>query len=547
MYLPIMIAASLYSANAVEPPVYTGQLSCQQSGQCDHINLYGLPNWLSVYGDGLGVSSHMCTSPCSDHSFFQEQKAGYGRPYTIHNNGGKAMKGFKFYHYFNAPPSGKFNVKVYHYFHSNRVDRAAMYRDNAIQPKSIKIDTLSAIQYRAVLDYSNVTIPVGGTFPDVGAFYVRTVSTETKNGQKVPVTGWAAEGHELKGFAITNASGKKLLYGPDLNNGDAIEYPTIDGMRRVGALLRWEYCPDYDQYNPHPKKDALMITLDTDDDDDETGVVAGQDKPVGITFPSGFIKFRYCSFDYEELPRARYDYAVLSLDSECPEGSYRFARVHDTENDDNANDFSGPIWPNIVDDEEDVARLEYCFVPKNSSAPPIYPFVNAGMGVFAKYSDSYATYSKIDIDDENDDNENEWIWYDTPESIKTRIKKFMTGSDNTTYYVLQWKDASLNKKSGAKVADAPISAGQPLVAAVPLAPAIKGLNRSAVAVELKSEGNVKVSIVNAKGSVIANIAQENLQAGVHQIKWNSGMVPSGRYIVKVEQNGMVNAKNVILK
>ena len=68
-----------------------------------------------------------------------------------------------------------------------------------------------------------------------------------------------------------------------------------------------------------------------------------------------------------------------------------------------------------------------------------------------------------------------------------------------------------------------------------------------MAVELKSAGDVKVSIVGVNGAVIANISEKNLQAGSHQIKWNAGMVPSGRYIVKIEQNGMVNAKNVILK
>ena len=47
--------------------------------------------------------------------------------------------------------------------------------------------------------------------------------------------------------------------------------------------------------------------------------------------------------------------------------------------------------------------------------------------------------------------------------------------------------------------------------------------------------------------LIVGIAQENLQPGVHFVKWNSGIVPNGRYIVKIEQNGMVSAKNVILK
>ena len=79
------------------------------------------------------------------------------------------------------------------------------------------------------------------------------------------------------------------------------------------------------------------------------------------------------------------------------------------------------------------------------------------------------------------------------------------------------------------------------------APMVKGLDRSAVAVELKSAGDVRISIANVKGAIVANIVENNLQAGVHQIKWNSGVIPNGRYIVTVKQNGMVNAKNVILK
>ena len=122
----------------------------------------------------------------------------------------------------------------------------------------------------------------------------------------------------------------------------------------------------------------------------------------------------------------------------------------------------------------------------------------------------------------------------------------MKGSDFTIYNVIRWTKSSLNKSAG-EVAESPISKGQPLVTAAPLAPAIKGLSRSAVAVELKSAGDVKVSIVGVNGAVIANIAEKGLLAGAHQLKWNSESVPNGRYVVKVEQNGMVNAKNVILK
>jgi flagellar hook assembly protein FlgD len=85
------------------------------------------------------------------------------------------------------------------------------------------------------------------------------------------------------------------------------------------------------------------------------------------------------------------------------------------------------------------------------------------------------------------------------------------------------------------------------VVATPLAPAIKGLDRSAVAVELKSAGDVKISIVNVNGAQVVSVVEKNLQLGVHQIKWNTEKLSNGRYVVKIEQNGLVNAKNIILK
>ena len=563
IYMPMLLAVSLYSANAVEPAVYThqGQFCEENEVYCRSL-VDGMPSWLQVYGDDIGVSSHMCSQPCSDYTFFQEKGVGdygnpyAGRPYTIHNNSGKSLKGFKFYHYFNAQPSGKFNVKVYHYFHAYRVDRGGMYRDDAIQPDSIKIERLSATQYRVLLDYSSVTIPSGKRFPEEGAFYVRVSSTETKNGQKVPVTGWASKGHELKGFAITSPSGK-VLYGPELNNEGKKEFPTIDNLRRVGILIKneWQYCPSSNRYgpvSPYQQENPPTIRLDAEDDDPATRVVdkdgnTVNTKPVGISITGNKdVVFRFCAVDTVALPQARYDYAVLSLDSECPEGSYRVSRKHDTEDDENANSYSGQIWPNKTNYDNHNAKLYYCFVPKNSSAPSsLYPFVDGEFGVFGRYSNSIVGYHKLVIDDEDDDNSNVWKYYSAPSDIKNRIKKLMNGNEDTGYYILQQK--VVLSKSAAEVAEGPIPVEKTLVAATPLAPAIKGLNRSTVAVELKTSGNVKVSIVNINGSVVANIAQENLQSGIHQLKWNSGSVPNGRYVVKVEQNGMVNAKNVILK
>jgi len=187
-----------------------------------------------------------------------------------------------------------------------------------------------------------------------------------------------------------------------------------------------------------------------------------------------------------------------------------------------------------------------------SSSTLKYPF-NKKYGVFAcsdvPHVDSRIATSTIFVDDENDNNHDWWSFKTVPLHLQSRMQTIMSGGHDTEYRVIKWTGTESQRlaKSAADAADAPISKGQPLVTAAPLAPAIKGLSRSAVAVELKSAGDVKVSIVGVNGAVIANIAEKGLLAGAHQIKWNAGMVPSGRYVVKIEQNGMVNAKNVILK
>jgi hypothetical protein len=170
-------------------------------------------------------------------------------------------------------------------------------------------------------------------------------------------------------------------------------------------------------------------------------------------------------------------------------------------------------------------------------------------GLFAYYANGYASRYEIYLDDEDSNNANSWPGRaNLPKDIQNRIEPIMSGSHNTIYQVVHWfNHTSYSLGKSANASEAAGRSGMQYVAAAPLAPAVKGLNRDVVAVELKSAGDVKVSIVGVNGAVIANVSEKNLQAGVHQIKWNAGMVPSGRYIVKIEQNGMVNAKNVILK
>lgn len=76
---------------------------------------------------------------------------------------------------------------------------------------------------------------------------------------------------------------------------------------------------------------------------------------------------------------------------------------------------------------------------------------------------------------------------------------------------------------------------------------LKMLTRSTVAFELKSPGRAVVSIMDADGTLVAKLVNENAQSGYNILNWDSGNVPSGRYMVMVEYNGSVNGKYVLLK
>ena len=304
----------------------------------------------------------------------------------------------------------------------------------------------------------------------------------------------------------------------------------------------------------------ISISMDTENDNDQTGVVDGDMNPIGfnpvrISFkgsawlPTGVYKFTFCAVDvdHKKMPRVPYDYMVLRLDSKCPEGTFPVKRHHDTQDKpkgSQGNSSRGNVWPNSVGSNID---FEFCFVPKDSKSKLKYPF-DTKYGVFANPGKiSNIAHSQVHIDDEDSDNANSWNYYDKnkDKDFINKVNNIMNGSHNTDYHFIKWVDES----STVVFAKAAVSENieKTYIAAAPFAPAIKGMNKSVVTVELKSTGDVKATIVGINGAVIANIAEKNLQPGIHQIKWHARTVPNGRYIVKVEQNGMVNAKNVILK
>ena len=429
--------------------------------------------------------------------------------------------------------NGVNGFKVYVYFSvDSEDDKPELLQKNInITPKNrVSMEPVTSHVYKVILDYSDYNMPGN----DILFSNVETLKPFTVTLKNSSVT------HCLRPYPWGNHYHNFVI---ESKNGSVLSGKHPDFKSRIGLLTKnISSCESY--YKGITNEPHIYVRLDTEDKNGATKIKKGDKEPNGVTVNSSSIRFTYCVYEFSELPRAPYDYAVLKLDEQCPAGSYSVKRHHDCENSDPENELFGAMWPSKVGRDAD---LEYCFVPKATNSTLVYPFTgltNAkNTAIFANVSNSNLSHSEIYVDDEDKNNKNSWTY--SADWLKSRIETVMSGKNNTTYHVVKWKGTYLAKSADEFAA--PVVAENSLVAAAPFAPAIKGLNRSAVSVELKSEGKVKVSIVNANGSVIANVAQESLQPGVHQIKWNSGMVPSGRYIVKVEQNGMVNARNVILK
>ena len=321
-------------------------------------------------------------------------------------------------------------------------------------------------------------------------------------------------------------------------NGDIVfGYPNDPSVwpKRVGVLKKhWEYACD----------EEIIIRIDAEETNNNTRIVSGDQVNIpGVYLGRGIVEFMYCVFEYDgttnPLPRVPYDYMVLRLDDACPAGTYPIGRFHDTEDSTHYNYSSGNIWPNQVALN---VRKEFCFVPADNNSNLLYPF-NSDLAIFAKVSNPNISLSELYIDDEDTGNINKWYWYDAPSNIRTRVSNIMKGNSNTTYFLAKWAGSPNMLAKRTELA----SSEELISVEAPLSPVVRGIDHSAVNVEIKTAGTAKVTIVNANGAVVSKIVKENLQPGFHRVEWHSGIVPNGRYIVTVEQNGKVNAKNVILK
>lgn len=326
--------------------------------------------------------------------------------------------------------------------------------------------------------------------------------------------------------------------------------------------------------------EEILIDLDTEDSNGDTRVVSGNKNPPGISL-GGHAKFTYCVVDSKNMSSVNYDFAVLSLDYDCPSGTIKVGRHHDCEDSHNANSHKGNIYPNIVNNN---ATLFYCFVPKNSKAKQKYPFKNKNYGIFANKSNDNIAHSEIKIDDQDshkyissfsinlsfttdkttDDNPEPkdkpsgWAffqaktrsnvneWYYESETYVDRIKKIMSGSKNTTYHVIKWTGSTANitaKTANAEYANTPSTINNQ----APIAATIKNITRTEINIDLKTAGDIDISMMNINGSLVSKITKENMQPGVHSINWNLESIPNGSYIAIIKQNNMVRSKKVVLK
>lgn len=76
---------------------------------------------------------------------------------------------------------------------------------------------------------------------------------------------------------------------------------------------------------------------------------------------------------------------------------------------------------------------------------------------------------------------------------------------------------------------------------------IKSFTRTAIAFTLETAGTATVKVSDPNGEVVATVRVENASVGYNTVSWNSENVPSGRYMVSIEQNSSVSGKFVVLK
>ncbi|WP_290735568.1 MULTISPECIES: S41 family peptidase [unclassified Fibrobacter] len=76
---------------------------------------------------------------------------------------------------------------------------------------------------------------------------------------------------------------------------------------------------------------------------------------------------------------------------------------------------------------------------------------------------------------------------------------------------------------------------------------LKSFSRNAISFTLKTAGTAVVKVSGPNGEEVASVRVDNAPAGFNSVAWNSENVPSGRYMVSIEQSFGVAGKFAVLK
>lgn len=76
---------------------------------------------------------------------------------------------------------------------------------------------------------------------------------------------------------------------------------------------------------------------------------------------------------------------------------------------------------------------------------------------------------------------------------------------------------------------------------------LKMFNRKSISFELLVEGPVSLKILDANGEQVSSIDYQQGFAGINNLAWDGSKIPSGRYMIRIEQNGAVSGHFAVLR
>lgn len=166
-----------------------------------------------------------------------------------------------------------------------------------------------------------------------------------------------------------------------------------------------------------------------DEDDDNNNSHSGFQ---GAIVSNSNTDFFFCRVDGRSLRpfqpggigTKKYPYAVLKLNTTCPNYSVEFTRHFDNEDDGNSNFSQGQIYPNISNSN---TTLKFCLF---SLGPTMRHFPSYGFGYGVFSSDlGHTQRGRIYTDDEDDGNANSYI---VDAAHRSTAQTIISSGSNTT-------------------------------------------------------------------------------------------------------------------